>query len=82
VDIKNTKNGAKTTKLRLIEGARTKLQRILKNLGLNVTKGPNYKELNTAEGYFCEIRKVQGVFFKSVGSCRFDPGWLDLIRWI
>jgi hypothetical protein len=60
--IKNAKNGAKTTKIRLIEGARTKLQRTLKNLGLNVIKGPNCKELITAEGYFCEIRKVQGTF--------------------
>jgi hypothetical protein len=70
VDIKNTKNGAKTTKMRLIEGARTKLQRTIKNLGLNVTKGPNCKELITAGGYFCEIQKVQGVFCKNARACR------------
>jgi hypothetical protein len=61
---KECENGAKTTKLRLIEGARTKLQRILKNLGLNVTKGPNCKELNTVEGFFCEIRKSSGGFLQ------------------
>jgi hypothetical protein len=55
VDIKNAKNEAKTTKIRLVEGARTKLQRTLKMLGLNEPKGPNCKELITAEGYFCEI---------------------------
>jgi hypothetical protein len=54
VDIKNAKNGAKTTKIRLSEGARTKLKRTLKILGLNVTKGPNCKESTTAEGYFCK----------------------------
>jgi hypothetical protein len=72
VDIKNAKNGAKTAKIRLMEGARTKLLRILKNLGLNATKGPNCKELITAKGYFCEIRKVQGVFCKNARTYRFD----------
>jgi hypothetical protein len=33
VDIKNMKNGTKMTKIHLIEGARTNLQRTLKNLG-------------------------------------------------
>jgi hypothetical protein len=72
VDIKNAKNGAKTTKIRLIEGARTKLQRTLKNQGLNVTKGPKRKELITAEGYFYEIQKVQGFSAKNTKACRFD----------
>jgi hypothetical protein len=55
VDIKNAKNGAKTTKIHLVEGARAKLKRTLKILGLNVTKGPNYKESTTAKGHFCKI---------------------------
>jgi hypothetical protein len=55
VDIKNAKNGAKMTKIRLVEGARTKLKRTLKILGLNVTKGCNCKESATTEGHFCKI---------------------------
>jgi hypothetical protein len=73
---KECENGAKTTKLRLIEGARTKLQRILKNLGLDVTKGPNCKELNTAEGFFVKSGKAQGVFCKKAKPCRFDSAWI------
>jgi hypothetical protein len=65
VDIKNVKNGAKTTKIRPIEGAGTNLKRFEKNLGLNVTKGPNCNELISVEGYFCEIRKAQRFSFKS-----------------
>jgi hypothetical protein len=62
--IKNTKNGAKTTKIRTKEGVGTKLKRNLKILGLNITKGPNCKELTTAGGYFCKNRKAQGVSCK------------------
>jgi hypothetical protein len=46
VDIKNVKNGAKTTKIRVVEGARNKLLRTLKNLGLTE------KDLLLREGIF------------------------------
>jgi hypothetical protein len=80
VDIKNEKNRAKTTKIRLVEDARTKLKRTLKNLGLNVTKGPNCKESTTAGGYFCKIRKAQRFSAKMrgpAGLTSIDPA--DLI---
>jgi hypothetical protein len=79
VDIKNAKNGAKTTKIRLNEGARTKLKRTLKILSLNVTKGPNWKESTTAEAYFCKNQGVQEVFCKKrshVGLTGIDSGWI------
>jgi hypothetical protein len=72
VGIKNAKNRAKTTKICLIEGAGTNLQRTLKNLDFNVIKGPNGKKSNTMEGYFCEFRKTQGGFCKNERACRFD----------
>jgi hypothetical protein len=61
-----------TTKIRPTEGAGTNLKRFEKNLGLNVTKKPNCKELITVEGNFCEIRKAQGFSCKNAGSDRVD----------
>jgi hypothetical protein len=61
VDIKNAKNGAKTTKKRLVEGARTKLQRTLKNLGLTE------KDLLLREGIFVKSEKLWGFLQKCEG---------------
>jgi hypothetical protein len=77
--IKNAKNGAKTTKIRTKEGVGTKLKRNLKILGLNITKGPNCKELTTAGGYFCKTEKLRGFSAKKrghAGSTIIDPSWI------
>jgi hypothetical protein len=66
VGIKNATNGAKTTKIRLVEGARTNLQRTLKNLGLTE------KDLLPREGIFVKFEKLRGFSAKNARACRFD----------
>jgi hypothetical protein len=61
VDIKNEENGAKTTKLRLIEGVRTKLQRTLKNQCLTE------RNLTLRKGIFVKSEKYRGFLQKRKG---------------